>query len=264
MAPTGTTARYLDRIGVDASGRPADLALLTELQVAHLVAVPFENLDVFHRRGVRTDLAWSLPKIVERRRGGWCFELNGAFGWLLGELGYAVDYVSCQVFGPRVGPAARPLRLRRPPRRRALARRRRLRRLLHGAGADRSTANTTASRGACASTLDGDTFRMSELALERRRGVTACRARSSPGRWTTFTPRSDYLQTEPGLAWTEKPFATRATATDGSRVTLRNGLLRIREGAGEFVDRPSTTPTSAAELLATALRSARFGLAATG
>ena len=72
---------------------------LRELQIAHLVSVPFENIDVFRRTGVTTDLDWSLPKVVDRRRGGWCFELNGAFGWLLGELGYTVDYVSCQVFG---------------------------------------------------------------------------------------------------------------------------------------------------------------------
>lgn len=53
-----------------------------------------------------------------------------------------------------------------------------------------------------------------------------------------FTPRSDQLRTEPGLAWTEKPFATRATDTLGSRVTLRPGVLRVREGAGVFGDHP--------------------------
>ena len=62
-------------------------------------------------------------------------------------------------------------------------------------------------------------------------------------------PRSDYLQTEPGLAWTEKPFATRATATDGSRVTLRKGVLRVREGGGEFVDRQVDDAVEWAELL---------------
>ena len=66
---------------------------------AHLVTVPFENLDVYHRRGVSTDVVASYAKVVEARRGGWCFELNGLFGWLLGRLGYDVDRVSCQVWG---------------------------------------------------------------------------------------------------------------------------------------------------------------------
>lgn len=90
---------YMDRLGVDAVGRVPDLVLLTELQRSHLVAVPFENLDVYHRRPVRTDVSWSVPKITRHGRGGWCFELNGAFGWLLRQLGFRVDYVSCRVRG---------------------------------------------------------------------------------------------------------------------------------------------------------------------
>ena len=93
---------YLKRISVDVAGRTPTLELLAELQMAHLLAVPFENLDVFHRRRVTTDVEHSLGKIIERGRGGWCFELNGAFGWLLAELGYRVDYVSCRVNGPDV------------------------------------------------------------------------------------------------------------------------------------------------------------------
>ncbi len=248
MAPTGTTARYLDRIGVDASGRPADLALLTELQGAHLIAVPFENTDVFHRRGVRTDLEWSLPKIVDRHRGGWCFELNGGFGWLLGELGYRVDYVSCQVFGAEGwGPPLDHCAL-----------------VVH---LDGERWLVDVGFGDCCMVpvpitadehdgiprrvrfeLEADTFRMSELGLSGVWG-DSLQGTFQPRTLDAFTPRSDYLQTEPGLAWTEKPFATRATSTDGSRVTLRNGLLRIREGAGEFVDRPVHDPGEWAELL---------------
>ena len=56
-------------------------------------------LDVFHRRGVGTDPAESIAKIVGRRRGGWCFELNGSFAHLLRELGYDAVNVSCRVHG---------------------------------------------------------------------------------------------------------------------------------------------------------------------
>ncbi len=81
--------RYLRRIGLDAA--PAlDLAGLSALMSAHLSTVPFENLDVVAGTTVRTDLAWSLDKVVNRRRGGWCFELNGAFGALLEALGFSV------------------------------------------------------------------------------------------------------------------------------------------------------------------------------
>jgi len=96
METSITVDRYLARIGIHA-WPPVDLDGLTTLQRAHLTAVPFENLDVHARTGVRTDTGWSLPKIVDRERGGWCFENNGAFGWLLGELGFTVDYVGAYV-----------------------------------------------------------------------------------------------------------------------------------------------------------------------
>ena len=91
-----TVERYLERIGADAP-TSLDLASLTTLIRAHLMAVPFENLDVFHQRPVRTSLEWSIPKIVDRRRGGWCFEVNGAFGALLGALGFEVRHIGAAV-----------------------------------------------------------------------------------------------------------------------------------------------------------------------
>ena len=81
--------RYLDRIGLS-EAPPVDVDGLEILQRAHLTEVPFENLDVHAGRGVGTGLGWSLPKIVDRRRGGWCFELNGAFSGLLRDLGFEV------------------------------------------------------------------------------------------------------------------------------------------------------------------------------
>ena len=82
-------AAYLLRIGVTPPV-PIDRDGLERLQRAHLTAVPFENLDVFYRRGVATGTDWSLPKVVERWRGGWCYELNGAFGALLEAVGFTV------------------------------------------------------------------------------------------------------------------------------------------------------------------------------
>lgn len=93
--------RYLRRIGLtDAVG--VDRDGLETLQRAHLTAVPFENLHVAARIGVRTDLAWSYSKVVEQGRGGWCFELNGAFGSLLEALGFEVIRLGAavQLLGP--------------------------------------------------------------------------------------------------------------------------------------------------------------------
>jgi N-hydroxyarylamine O-acetyltransferase len=90
---------YLGRIGIDRprSDLTPDLSTLSELMLAHLVQVPFENLDVFHQVPVRTDLDWSVPKILDRHRGGWCFELNGAFGSLLSSLGFEVRRLGAAV-----------------------------------------------------------------------------------------------------------------------------------------------------------------------
>ena len=87
---------YLERIGL--SELPSlDVRGLEVLQRAHLTAVPFENLDVYAQRSVYTGLDWSLPKIIERQRGGWCFELNGAFSELLREIGFDVRRLSATV-----------------------------------------------------------------------------------------------------------------------------------------------------------------------
>jgi len=86
---TINVARYLDRLGMSAAP-PVSLAGLRELQQRHLMTVPFENLDVFLQRPVGVDPAVAVDKIVERGRGGWCFELNGAFAELLRSLDFNV------------------------------------------------------------------------------------------------------------------------------------------------------------------------------
>lgn len=89
-------AAYLERIGFHGSARP-DLETLRELQRVHVHAVPFENIDVQLHRPVGLDLDSCLDKIVRRRRGGWCFELNGVLGWALREIGFDVVRMSAGV-----------------------------------------------------------------------------------------------------------------------------------------------------------------------
>jgi N-hydroxyarylamine O-acetyltransferase len=93
---------YLRRIGFDATAR-ADLATLRELQRAHVHTVPFENIDVQLRRPVTLNTEEMYAKVVEGRRGGWCYELNGLMGWALGEIGFDVMRVSAGVMRESLG-----------------------------------------------------------------------------------------------------------------------------------------------------------------
>lgn len=89
-------AAYLRRIGFEGEARP-DLATLKAVHRAHLLAIPYENLDVQLGRPVTTDPAAAYAKIVGRGRGGWCYEMNGLLGWALGEIGFAVTRVAGSV-----------------------------------------------------------------------------------------------------------------------------------------------------------------------
>ena len=80
---------YLRRIGFSGALR-TDLDTLARLHRAHLRAVPYENLDVQLGRKVTIELAPIYDKIVQRGRGGWCYEMNGLFGWALQTLGFRV------------------------------------------------------------------------------------------------------------------------------------------------------------------------------
>lgn len=96
---------YLRRIDYDGPRRPSAM-LLRSLHRQHLFTVPFENLDILLGTPVRIDLSSIYDKIVIRRRGGFCYELNGLFGELLRAMGFRVQMLSARVrredggFGP--------------------------------------------------------------------------------------------------------------------------------------------------------------------
>lgn len=96
---------YLERIGYGGWLEP-DLSTLAALHRAHLFAVPFENLDIHMGREIVLDEERLFAKIVEERRGGFCYELNGLFAALLRRLGFRVTLLSAGVaradggFGP--------------------------------------------------------------------------------------------------------------------------------------------------------------------
>lgn len=90
--------RYLTRIGVSLDpDTPRDLDLLGELQRSHLLSVPFETLDIARGEPIVLDRPSLYTKVIERERGGFCYELNSLFGWLLRQLGYNVCLIEGQV-----------------------------------------------------------------------------------------------------------------------------------------------------------------------
>lgn len=88
---------YLTRIQYSEPIIP-DAQTLHRLQRAHMLTVPFENLDIAQKRPIRLDLDSLWQKIVRQRRGGFCYELNGMFAWLLKQIGFDVTYLNARVF----------------------------------------------------------------------------------------------------------------------------------------------------------------------
>jgi N-hydroxyarylamine O-acetyltransferase len=96
---------YLERISYSGPVTPT-LETLRELHYAHLLAVPFENLDIHRGVPIVLDEERLFDKIVRHRRGGFCYELNGLFAALLRQLGFKVTLLSARVpiEENRVGP----------------------------------------------------------------------------------------------------------------------------------------------------------------
>jgi N-hydroxyarylamine O-acetyltransferase len=93
LLPEPQLERYFTRIGYRGP-RDATLATLRALHRAHLLAIPYENLDIHLGLPLSLDPEAMFTKLVDERRGGWCFEMNGVFGRVLETLGFDVRYLS--------------------------------------------------------------------------------------------------------------------------------------------------------------------------
>jgi N-hydroxyarylamine O-acetyltransferase len=230
---------YLVRIGLRAAPS-IDAAGLAELQLAHLRTVPFENIDVYDGIEVRTDLAWSINKVINRRRGGWCFEVNGAFAALLQALGFDVTMLGAAV-------------------------------LLDGPNAvvDHLTLEVTLDSAYLVDVGFGNSF-ITPLDLNRSgpqdggsgtfelidspQGQTLTRHdeagvpvpqyryKRNVRVLTDFDESSARLQSDRSLHWSQKPFATRLLDEGADRITLlRDRVTIVRGGVS------SETPVTADE-----------------
>ncbi|MFI8295157.1 arylamine N-acetyltransferase [Streptomyces nigra] len=89
---------YLRRLGAERPARPTADAL-RELHLRHLRTVPFENLSIHLGEEIVLEEKRLVDKVVGAGRGGFCYELNGAFGALLGALGFEVTLLAARVHG---------------------------------------------------------------------------------------------------------------------------------------------------------------------
>ena len=98
-----TVEQYLQRLKL--TREQPSLDYLARLQRQHLHRIPFENLSVAGGEAIVLEDGWLLDKILGRGRGGFCYELNGAFAWLLRQLGFPLRMVSAQAYsGERLSP----------------------------------------------------------------------------------------------------------------------------------------------------------------
>lgn len=234
---------YLDRIRYDGA-LDVDLETLSALQRAHLTSVPFENLMVYAGTGVRTDLAWSVNKIVQKQRGGWCFEVNGAFAALLEAIGFQVRRLGAAVLlnGPNVliDHVTLEVALDEP--------------WLVDVGFGESFTRPLALN--LADPQDGGNGQYqflpspqgTTLAMLEDGIPTACyRFKRVAHQMADFDGASERLQTDPASPFRDKPFATRLLGNGSDRVTLLRNRLKLTQG-GVATERP-VEPNEWAEVL---------------
>lgn len=229
---------YLERIGLSETP-PINIDGLTQLQRAHLATVPFENLDVVAGVEVRTDLAWSLDKVVNRRRGGWCFEVNGAFAALLDALGFEVMQLGAAVLldGPNkvIDHLALEVMLDQA--------------YLVDVGFGESFAHPLKLNDRSPQQDPAGVFEL----IDSSQGLTVTkhdnegvpvpqyRFRRIHHELHEFDAASDKLRLDPELHWSVKPFATRLVdaSVEGTaeRITLKKDRL-TRHGTGATTEEP--------------------------
>ena len=98
--------KFLKRIGF--TGTPkVDYETLAQIQTRFVLSIPFENLDMHYKEGgIPHDLEAAYEKIVERGRGGFCYECNGLLYLMLREMGFRTELLSGRmtIDGPLDGP----------------------------------------------------------------------------------------------------------------------------------------------------------------
>ncbi len=81
--------KYFERLGLElpASVTP-DGAFLREIFRAHVTHIPYENIDYLNQDKQEITLERSYSQVVEKKRGGICFDMNSLLSEVLNTLGY--------------------------------------------------------------------------------------------------------------------------------------------------------------------------------
>lgn len=97
---------YLQRIGIAETPSEPSPETLGLLQLAQARHIPFENMDLLTGKVPDLDPDALWRKLVENRRGGYCFEVNALFGMALSALGFEAMPIMARVRNgaPRGGP----------------------------------------------------------------------------------------------------------------------------------------------------------------
>ena len=218
---------YLRRIRYDGPREPSPTTL-RGLHRQHLFTVPFENLDIPLGTPIHLDPGLLYNKVVMRRRGGYCYELNGLFGDLLAALGFDVCMLSAQVrredggFGPDFDHMLLTVMLDAP--------------WIADVGFGDSFVDPLPLSGGATQSEDGRLFGVSnengawELYRYDSDGkVALCRFRDVPRRLSDFEDMNQYQQTSPESGFTRRRVCSIAT-TEG-RITLSGMRLIVTREA---------------------------------
>ncbi|WP_237151657.1 arylamine N-acetyltransferase family protein [Oryzibacter oryziterrae] len=232
QAQAFTLERYLKRVGLDAAP-PVTVDGLTQLMRAQLKTVTFENLDVQAGKGVSLDPEAIATKILNHRRGGYCYEVNGLFSMALTALGIGYRFV-----------AARPMfyPMRRPRTHMALVATVEGRDFLSDLGFGNYGLRAPIALDSLGGEVvqDGDRFRLTRgddgfltlAAWANGTWVNQYAFDLSPQEWIDFAPANYLNSTHPDTIFVQKLVAIRQHA--GGRYTLFGSELTV-------LDRGETT-----------------------
>jgi N-hydroxyarylamine O-acetyltransferase len=232
---------YLARIG--ASPVTPGAESLRDLHLRHLRTVPFENLDIHLDRRISLAVPDLYAKIVDRKRGGFCYELNGLFAAVLRSLGYDVTMYACRVQSPQgVGPLFDHLAL-------AVTAPDSPARWLADVGFGRHSAYPLRLGVAGDQRDPNGVFRLEEggcgdidVLLD---GKLQYRMETRPRVLADFDPTCWWQQTRPGSHFRAGPVCSRLTDS-GGMITLADHVLIATDGS----ERTETTLTSDEDVLA--------------
>jgi N-hydroxyarylamine O-acetyltransferase len=225
---------YLERINYHGQTHP-DAETLRRLHVAHLLSVPFENLSIHVRQPILLTDEALFTKIIDKKRGGFCYELNGLFAALLRELGFDVTMLSAGVmdaeggFGPDFDHMALMVKLEQ--------------RWLADVGFGDSFREPLRLDERGEQAQGGRTYRIipdgAHLILMQREDGDEWKAQYrftlQPYNYSDYAAMCHYHQTSPQSHFTQRRICTRAT--DEGRITLSERRLITTSQSGARQER---------------------------